>query len=375
MLDGELVIDGVVHGFDHSDGNRAAVCTQESYAGFQVLAHELNHLPLESHEPGYLLGLEEFIQTVSADALAETLFLESDIDVAFYHHVPISGFFAHGVSRLDTGFALRALAPDRVYMYGGVDTFLDDRGQIFAQMEEFAEFGMVGFKFYPSNGIVDPEKGLIHMLYNDPEAAYPFFEKARELGVKHLAFHKSFPVGPSVEAIHPGDMLNAAVEFPDLTFEIVHAGWAFTEETAIEMLVAPNIYANLELSSNLVVRRPRQFAEMIGHIIREIGSSDRLIFASGTSIAHSDPVVRKMWEFEMPEDLVAGYGYPEITREMKVGILGGNMARMHGLDLRAIGEKITDDKWSQRRRAEGKLKPWGLRRKEAAAHILEGRPA
>jgi uncharacterized protein len=242
-------------------------------------------------------------------------------------------------------------------------------------MEEFADLGMVGFKFYPSNGVVDPVKGLVHMLYNDPEMAYPFFEKARELGIKHLAFHKGFPVGPSIDAIHPGDMLNAAVEFPDLTFEIVHAGWAFTEETAIEMLVAPNIYANLELSSNLIVRRPRQFAEMIGHIIREVGSSDRLIFASGTSIAHSDPIVRSMWNFEMPEDLVAGHGYPEFTQEMKMGILGGNLARLHGLDLPAIAEKIADDEWSRRRRAEGKLEPWGLRRKEAAADMLEAQPA
>src|SRR5581483_3111839 len=245
MLDGDLVIDATVHGFDFSTPNRSPLCDPQNFAGFQTFMHQL-HLTGESLEPGYQLTAQEYLPRVSAEALASAVFLESDVDVAFYHHVPIEGYFKDGVSPFDTGLDFRKLAENRVHVYGGVDTFQKDRGKVFALMEEHAALGVVGFKFYPSNGIVDADSRTLNvMLYDDPEYAYPFFDKARQLGITHLAFHKAYPVGPSIDAVRPGDLLAAAVAFPELTFEIVHAGWAFAEETALEMMVAPNLYANL----------------------------------------------------------------------------------------------------------------------------------
>lgn len=369
MLNGtELVVDGTVHGFDLTDGNRADRCSPEEYAGFQGFMHQLAHVGMESREPGFLLDLEEFIPQVSAAALAEALFLESDTDVAFYHHVPIAGFFKHGVSRLDTGLELRKLAPDRVHLYGGVDTFKEDRQEVFAQIEEYAELGMAGLKFYPSNGIIDAEaRRLVTMLYDDPELAWPYFEKAREVGLRHLAFHKAFPVGPSVEAAKPGDLLSAAVAFPELTFEIVHAGWAFLEETALEMMVHPNLYANLEISGSLILHQPRRFAVMLGELLTHLGG-DRILFASGSAATHVDPLIRAFWEFEMPRDLQEGYGYPEVTPEIKRAILGLNMARLHGIDVDKMKQVVADDEWG-RLRAAGKRPPWGRRRAEAASRV------
>lgn len=365
MIDNGLIIDAVVHGFDVSTGNRAERCPLEQYQGFQTFLHSLAHVPLESLDPGFILELEEFVPAVSAESLAHTLFVESDIDIAFYHHVPIAGFFKDGVSPLAPGLAMRELAPNRVYIYGGVDTFVSDPQLVFEQMERHAERGAVGFKFYPSNGVVDPDtRALVTMLYDDPERAYPYFEKARELGITHLAFHKAFPMGPSVKAVDPADLLAASVAFPDLTFEIVHAGIAFLDETALELMVAPNIYANLELSGNLIVRQPRRFAEILGLLLQRAGA-DRIVFGSGCAASHPDPVIEAFKRFEMPKDLVEGYGYPEVTDEMKQAILGGNMARMHGIDIPATRELIAGDSWAKMR-AEGKRPPWELRRKEAA---------
>jgi len=365
MYEGALVIDAVVHGFDFSDGNRAARCSAEEFAGFQTFMHQV-HTVGESTERGYQRAQGEFIPRVSAEALASATFLESDVDIAFYHHVPIAGFFQHGVSRWDTGLDFRKLAENRVFLYGGVNTFQEDRGKIFAEMEEQAEAGAVGFKFYPSSGIVDPAtRRLQTMLYDDPEAAYPFFDKAQELGVKHLAFHKAYPVGPSIAAVRPGDLLTAAVSFPELTFEIVHAGWAFVEDTALELMLHPNVYANMELSGGLSVRQPGRFAHMIGELMRT-GGHQKILFASGSAATHVDPILRAFWDFEMPQDLQEQFGYPAVTREMKADMLGLNMARLHGLDPDALIENTAADDWASKR-AEGKVEPWALRRAEATA--------
>jgi predicted TIM-barrel fold metal-dependent hydrolase len=365
MIEGKLVVDAVAHGYDVSPTNRATGCPGDNYDGFGMFMHKLGHLPLESRAPGYMLTEEEFRSRWSAEALASAFFLESDTDVVFYHHINYPGFFAGGISRLDTGLALRELAPGRVFVYGGVDSLAEDRQASFAQMEEMAAQGVTGFKFYPANGTFDEATmSFRHMKYDDPESAYPYFEKARELGVTHLAFHKAMPLGPELEGVKVGDMMNAAIAFPDLTFEIVHAGSAFLEETAFELLLAPNIYANLECSANLIVRQPRRFAEMIGKMLQTAGGHQKLLYASGCAVAHPDPILRAFHDFQMPQDLVEGFDYPELTREMKADILGGNMIALHGLDEAALRETVGSDEWAARR-AEGKVEPWAGHRARA----------
>jgi uncharacterized protein len=38
-------------------------------------------------------------------------------------------------------------------------------------------------------------------------------------------------------------------------------------------------------------------------------------------------------DFEIAEDLCAGYGYPQLTEQAKRKILGENLLRLHGIDL------------------------------------------
>src|SRR5438128_11194388 len=147
------------------------------------------------------------------------------------------------------------------------------------------------------------------MMYDDPEQAFPFFEKARELGVRHLAFHKTQPLGPGpIDALRVEDVSMAAQAFPDMTFEVVHDGRAFLEECAIQLMMYPNVYANLECVANLVVRQPRRFADIIGTLLQYAGP-DRILFATGCAVSHPDPIVRALMNFEMPEDLRTGYGF------------------------------------------------------------------
>jgi predicted TIM-barrel fold metal-dependent hydrolase len=362
MIEDIFVIDGVAHALDFSDSNKVESAPIQKLRDFTSFAHNTFMDQVESHEPGYRLTPEEYNTRFTAEDLAYAFFVESDVDMVVAHAVDIKPLFKHGVFRWDTQVELKQLAPDRVLLYAPVDTFDPDRERIFDDMEQKVSEGAIGFKFYPSNGVFDPKANkLVSIFYDDPENAYPLFEKARQLGVKTLAFHKAQPVGVGPNSVvGVQDISTAAAEFPDLIFEVVHTGWAFLEDSAYQLAFHPNVYANLENTFGLINNQPRRFAHIIGTLLRT-GSADQLIYASGCALNHPDPQLRAFMDFEMPEDLCDGYGYPQLTPEIKRKILGENIARLHGIDIEQVKDRIKGDHWSQLR-AQGKAEPWSALR-------------
>jgi predicted TIM-barrel fold metal-dependent hydrolase len=367
MIDGMFVIDGVAHAYDFSPSNRLDGCDVGHHRSLAVHSYEIAHAKLESRDPGYLLTLREFSSRWNPEDLAHTFFVESDVDMMVHHSVQIGSYFPEGTPGWPTGVALKKVAPERVLLYGCVDPFDTDRGRVFAHMERMAAEGAVGFKFYPSNGFFDKKANrLVSMLYSDPELAYPFFEKAQALGIKHVAFHKTMPVGQGpTTAAHVEDVSTAAAVFSDMTFEVVHSGWAFLEECAIQLKLHKNVYANLECTANLIVRQPRRFAHVLGTLL-QYANADQILFASGCAISHVDPVLNAIAAFEMPEDLIEGHDYPPFTPELKRKILGENMARLHNIDIEEKKKRLQNDEWSQRR-ARGKEEPWSAHRQRVNA--------
>jgi hypothetical protein len=260
-------------------------------------------------------------------------------------------------------------------LYAGIDTF-GDRGKAFDEMEQRVEEGATSFKFYPGNGLFDKiSNDFVTLFYDDPENAYPYFEKCIDLGIKTVAIHKSQPMGGlPMSKVSIADVSLAASRYPELNFELVHTGWAFVEEAAYQLAGFPNIYANLENCVAWAVRQPLQFAHMLGKFLA-IAPAERLIFASGCALNHPDPQIQAFLDFQMPEDLQEGYGYPPLTLDLKRKILGENYAQLHRLDIPAIKASIRNDRWSQLR-AQGKAKPWSKRRErfpdqEAVQPVLE----
>jgi predicted TIM-barrel fold metal-dependent hydrolase len=332
-----------------------------------VHSYEIAHAKLESKEPGYLLTLREFSSRWNPEDLAHAFFVESDVDMMVHHSVQIDSYFPEGTPGWPTGVALKKVAPNRVLLYGCVDPFDQDRERVFAHMERMAEEGAVGFKFYPSNGFFDKKANrLVSMLYSDPDLAYPFFEKARTLGIRHVAFHKTMPVGQGpTTAAHVEDLSTAAAIFDDMTFEVVHSGWAFLEECAIQLKLHKNVYANLECTANLIVRQPRRFAHILGTLL-QYADVEQILFASGCAISHVDPILKAIASFEMPQDLIEGHDYPPFTPELKGKILGENMAKLHNINIGEMKKQLQNDEWSQRR-SRGKEKPWSAHRRRVNA--------
>jgi predicted TIM-barrel fold metal-dependent hydrolase len=373
MHDDTLVIDAVAHGFNWRADNRVETLPAEAYHAFIHGIYQFAHVPLESLKPGYQLTFEEYTHGWQAEDLAQLYFEESDVDVIAYHHVVIGGCFKEGSSPWHVGLELKRAYPDRVLLYAFVDPLM---GPVeLDMMEEKAQTGLVdGFKFYPANGVFDAASGTPKvMLYDDPELAFPYFEKARSLGVSHIAIHKAAPVGPgSLDKDRPEDVSTAALAFPDMTFEVVHSGYAFLEECVLQLSLHPNIYANLETTANFAVRRPRKFAQILGEMLM-VGGEDRILWGTGAPTSHPQPVLEAFAELEMPADLVEGYGYPELTDEVKRKILGLNMARLHDLDVDALRGRLAADEWSARRAAAvagGGVGPWKAHRERIARESL-----
>lgn len=368
MIEDVFVIDGVGHALDFSDANITDGVPPEKIRDFRAFGYSGFVMQIESKEPGYRLTPEEWQTHFTAEDLAHAFFVESDADMVVGHAVDIKPLFKRGMFRWDVLLDLKNIAPERTLLYAGVDTFNTERPAILEHMDQAVEQGAIAFKFYPSNGIFDREANrLVSQFYDDPEVAYPLFEHARKMGVKTVAFHKAQPVGVGPNTVvGVQDISTAAAEFPDLIFEVVHAGWAFLEDTTYQLQYHPNVYANLENTLGLVINQPRRFAHILGTLLRA-GVEDRLIFGSGCALNHPDPQIRAFWEFQMPQELVEGYGYPEVTDEIKRKILGENFARMHGIDIEERKAAIQGDDWAKMRQ-EGKAVPWsGLRERLAKA--------
>ncbi|MGN6794274.1 MAG: hypothetical protein ACTHJW_17965 [Streptosporangiaceae bacterium] len=67
---------------------------------------------------------------------------------------------------------------------------------------------------------------------------------------------------------------------------------------------------------------------------------DKIIYGSEAPILHPQWALRAFMDFEIPEDLCAGYGYPQLTDHAKRKILGENLLRLHGMDAQAMRAKL-----------------------------------
>jgi predicted TIM-barrel fold metal-dependent hydrolase len=334
---GELVVDSVSHCFNHTPANH-------KHPHAQRWDDETFQLGAQILPDGYVPSEEVFYRDHQPEELARLLFLESRIDYTVYHSLPLDDYFHDGYVSREKGFEFVAQNPNRSSMYVDINPLEDDAGD---QIEEFAaREGVEGIKFYPARY----QNGNDLSLQLTEDAVWPLLERIAVSEVDTLAIHKFIPFATApVRYFKPGDVEDAANSFPDLNFEIIHAGFSFVEETVLAMASHDNVYANLENTACLVNTRPKKFARALGEMLYWAGP-DRIVFASGATALHPQPPIDGIWNFEMPEELIAGEDYPEVTREDKEKILGGNALRLLGKDPERVKRDIEGDRWDQLRR-------------------------
>jgi predicted TIM-barrel fold metal-dependent hydrolase len=345
MIDGNFVIDSIVHAFDSRTENAITRFGKAIFLSAQRFQYNFT-------SPEYRIEPRRYFQRMSADVLDSALFAESQVDMAVFHTVPIWGFIAD-FSPAEIGIELRRRHPDRVRLYGGISP-LQGQAALDELDRQVEEWGIIGLKLYPMD-VIDGEVRVLS--FEDSAITYPVLERCRKLGVKVIAIHKAFPLGPvQLDPFRVDDVDYAARDFPDLAFEVVHSGMAFLEESAMQVARFDNVYVNLETTASLAELHPRRLATVLGELIAA-GGGKRLLWSSALTNSHPRAVLEAFVKLEMPADLIDGHGYPPLTAEIKADVLGLNYARLHGIDVEAVKWATANDAVS-RRRAEGLSPPW-----------------
>jgi uncharacterized protein len=323
MIGDAFVFDCVAHTFNFSDentlGGAGKMFNNHLYAFHQALTPD--------DQPK--LGPDQFLREWSVQEIDRMVHDESDTDMLVAMPLPLTDMFKDGLSPWEKCSDLARLRPDKTVLWGSVNP-LEGRRALELMEIQVKEHGARAFKFY--NVRYDYGQHFPWRM-DDPKVAFPVFEKAQELGVNLIGVHKGVPLGPQhVEHTTTWDMDGAAEAFPDINFVIYHVGLPFLDEVCWQLIRFPNLYASLAATVNFVVRAPRQFAEVLGKLLFWCGE-DKIIYGSEAPIWHPQWALRAFSEFEIPQDLCEGYGYPQLTDQAKRKILGENLLRLHGMDV------------------------------------------
>ena len=325
-----IVFDGVAHVFNFEKKNALGP------AGEMFINHLYAFHATLTPEGQTVLPAEEFLRQWTVDDIDEMVYGHSSTDMLCAMPLPLTDLFRDGLSPWEECAELASRRPDRTVFWGSVNP-LEGRRAIELMERQVGEFGAKAFKFY--NVRYDYGRPFPWRM-DDPQVAFPVFEKAQELGVNLIGVHKGVPLGPQpIEATQTWDMDGAAANFPDINFVIFHVGLPFIDETCWQLIRYPNLYASIAATINFVVRAPRQFAETIGKLLFWCGE-DKIIYGSEAPIWQPQWALDAFWNFQLPQDLVEGYGYPQLTEQAKRKILGENLARLHGIDLEAKAAEL-----------------------------------
>ena len=328
--DDAIVFDGVAHVFNFEKKNAFGP------AGEMFINHLYAFHATLTPEGEPVMPAEEFLRQWTVDDIDEMVYRNSSTDMLCAMPLPLTDLFRDGLSPWEECAELARRNPDRTVFWGSVNP-LEGRRALDLMERQVGEFGAKAFKFY--NVRYDYGQPFPWRM-DDPRVAFPVLEKAQELGINLIGVHKGLPLGPQpIEHTQTWDMDGAAANFPDINFVIFHVGLPFIDETCWQLIRHPNLYASIAATINLVARAPRQFAEIMGKLLFWAGE-DKIVYGSEAPIFQPQWALDAFWDFELPQDLVDGYGYPQLTEQAKRKILGENLLRLHGMDVEATRARL-----------------------------------
>ena len=345
-----FVIDGVCHPYNFSPEN-------ENGRFGKIFNDVLYSYHPAVNPPGVALSREAWSRRWDSREFIETMLLESDTDMLCVHSLPIFDAFKDGGASAEVVSAVKKAYPDRVLWYAGIDMF--EPRAVMETAKRHIDAGADGLKFYPAK-YVDGRTQSWRM--DDEPLVFPLLELARASGIKNIAIHKALPIGPVTgESMKVDDISTAANVFPDMNFQIIHAGFMFMDETKFLIGNHPNIYATMEASFLFCKLHPPKFAELLTEFMLYAGPQ-KIIYSSAAVNPHPQVVLDAFAQFSMPE------GSPILlTDDIRAMILGGNLARLHDIDIDARRRILDADAFAQQRRATGLRPPFST--------IGHGRPA
>ncbi len=345
LPDDVFVIDPVVHALNLSEDNVAS----KYGAQLHIMSYGLHAMLSPPHA---LCPQATYMTDMRPEALVRTMFDESQTSLVATHTLRLDSWFKDGFAAEWKTVEMTTRWPTRVLGYVGLDP-TQDVNMVIEDLERQAAAtpNAVGVKLYPHQ--MDPYR---RWLAND-DTVMRLIERAQTLGLKTIAIHKALPNGsvPLAPYRIGEDFEQAADAFPDMAFEIVHSGMAFIEETAMAIGRFPNVYANLETTTAMLWQAPGRFEAALA-LLMQWGGPEKILWSTGCTVVHPQHLLELFWAFEFSADTQARHGIPPIDDQVKRMILGGNYARMIGLD---VGE------WRQKQQGDAfdgveLQKPWSV---------------
>jgi predicted TIM-barrel fold metal-dependent hydrolase len=286
------------------------------------------------------------------DTWVKEVFFLADTDVTFLNTLAFGEYFGgkdyFGTEEcVEVAKEVNELYPGRVLTLGTIEP---NREGHLEKLEYYVkELKMTGLKLYPWDAT---SKG--GWWADDEKLAYPLWQKCLQLGIDKIHIHKGIPASFTMaKYVHPLDLDQPIRDFPKLNFIVYHAGFPYIDELiSINIGRSPraNLYVDLGSTFALLVNTPVALAHTMGKLLRHIGA-DHICWGTDTPIwGPPQWQIEALRKLTIPDELMAGYGYPEFTDADKELIFGKNMARLYGLDIDEVKNQVKNDAISQARR-------------------------
>jgi predicted TIM-barrel fold metal-dependent hydrolase len=330
MKNGMIVFDAVVHNHDFRENVMLNDDARYLKEGFKA------SLTWSAQRGGHDVSYDAVDAPPEHAWANKVLFEDSDTDFAMVQTVPVFALFKEGLAPAKGSYELAQSNPDRLFFCGGVDPLYQGvKGALEEMQRQVEEWGATSFKFYQAQNMRNAWSA------DDEKLAYPLYEKAIELGIKGIQFHKGLPLGlQKVEDLRPNDLQQAAYDFPQLNFGAHHLGEPYVDEMINIASRFPNIFLVLPLWFNHYFVQPWEMLHRLGKALLHVGA-DRICYGTDAFIwPNLQAYIDVLATLEMPEELQDRYGYPPITDDVRRKIFGESFANAVGIDLAAKAKEL-----------------------------------
>ena len=319
-----FIVDGHVHNWDASPENIRNIHGKQFIDCFYGYHSALS-------PPEQVWSAEKFAK-YGPDQMVKDLFEDGPDDIAIFQPTYLKDFYKTGFNTLEQNNVLKQKYPDRFILNGAFDP-RDGEGGLEALEAQAETYKLKGVKLYTAEWKGDSRGYKL----SDP-AAYKYLEKAEKLGIKNIHVHK----GPTIipldrDAFDVADIDHCATDFPNLNFIVEHCGLPRLDDFCWIAVQESNVYGGLAVVLPFIHSRPGYFAKVISELLFWLGE-DRILFGSDYGIWTPQWLVDRFMNFELPEDVMRETG-KELTLDIKKKILGGNAARLYGVDVEAHKKK------------------------------------
>ncbi len=251
---------------------------------------------------------------------------EADVDVAFCLREGMMDISGGTISMSTNQFMIDQIAPypGRMYLEAMVGPILR-RGVEHAiwELEHLVtEYDVRLCKVY------QPED----LAPLDDKRMWPFYEKACELDIP-LTVHTgmSYVVPQPSSHTHPDTLDKVLLDFPELKIVAYHMAWPHTEELIGLAAKHVNLYLSLSGIVGWYERSPYRGYHAIGTALQWV-EPHKIVMGLDLPFVDTKRVVDWIRSLQMPDELQEQYGYPEITSEIRAGILGLNLAKLTNIE-------------------------------------------